>query len=336
MWKADRRTIQERLLLFAPVSWLLYQFQYYSLLDWPMSSLQNIAVILFSLLAIYLLSRNETRSFYLSLLSLVLAICSSGNGFFVIPIGCLMLFQFRSFPRLVIWTAASMTMVALYFGKYDYLQSQAHADHSVLSSIHHLSPLYALSFLGSSIASYSSYIPAAALGVCLCVVFLFAIVDRFYSKNPAMFYSICFLLITAIAVSGLRSDFGISQSLVSRYRIYSNLALIFTYLYLVGRFQSRVTGPMIRRFALVAIMVAAVGFNLGSTYAGFKLLRIRTDLTVEGIRRWEHGEESITTAAGPANEDAVIKRQRLHGNYQPSDFELRQAGSLNVYIPPAL
>lgn len=336
MWREDRRPIKERLLVFIPVSWLLFQFQYYSLLNWPASTLQNVAVVVFALLTIYLLSKDQQTCFYLALLSLILAIAASGNGFFVVPIGCLMLLQFRRPPRLLHWLAASAAMLALYLYRYDFHRSQSHADKSIVSSLHHVSPLYALSLLGASIARYESYVPAAILGACLCIVFAFAIADKLYATSPAIFYSICFILVTSLAISGLRSDFGITQSLVSRYRIYSNLLLVFTYLYLVGKWQPRIRSLSVQVAAAAVIAIAAIGFYASSTYAGYKLLRIRSELTKEGMRRWEHGEQSITTAPGPVNEDPVILRQRLNGNYAPDGQSLRDAMSTHIYFPPAL
>jgi hypothetical protein len=334
MWTRDSRAIRERVLLFVPVSWLLFQFQYYSLLSWPVSTLQNIPVILFSLLTLYLLSIDRQTAFYLSLVSLSLAIATSGNGFFVIPIGCVMLLQFRRPTRLVYWLSTSAAMLALYLYRYNFMSSPTRTDHSVVSSLHHISPVYALSFLGASIARYGNYVPAAILGGCLCVMFVYTIKDKLYATSPAIFYSICFIVITSLAVSGLRSDLGITQSLVSRYRIYSNLLLIFVYLYGVGKVQGRLRTLWARRTTATIIAILAIGFNVGSNYAGFKLLRARTALTKEGLYRWEHGEQSITTAPGPANEDPVILRQRLSGNYAPENEFLREAIRLHVYSPP--
>ncbi|WP_263358977.1 hypothetical protein [Acidicapsa ligni] len=336
MWRADSRTISEKLVLFIPVSWLLFQFQYYSLLNWPMSSLQHVAVILFALITIYLLSKDQTSAFYWGLLSLAFAIAASGNGFFVVPIGGIMLLQFRRFARLASWIGISIVFLAFYLYKYDFHRSQAHSDGSITSSIYHLSPLYSLSFLGASIARYQDYALSAILGTCLCLIFIYSIVDKFYQRNPAIFYSMTFIIITAIAVSGLRSDLGVSQSLVSRYRMYSNLMLIFVYLYAIGKWHSRLNTRYLRLAAITLVAFFAVGFNAGSDYAGFKLLRIRTDLTVEGMRRWEHGETSITLSPGPVNEDVVIKRQRLNGNYEPEDLFLRESISLHTYSPPPL
>jgi len=340
MWTDYSAQNNLQLILFVPVSWMLFQLQYYSLLNWPMSSLQHIAVVCFSLLTIYLLGKDRRVAFYLALISLLLAVASSGNGFFVMPVGCVMLIQFRRPRRLLYWLVASAAMLIAYLYKYNFLASQAHADHSIISSLHHISILYALSFLGASIARYGSYAPAAILGGCMCAAFLYTVVDRFYVRSPALFYSLCFILVTSVAVSGLRSDFGTAQALVSRYRIYSNLMLIVFYLYGAGKLCSfgilhrPENGKTIQYFATATFLIALIGFNVGSNYAGFKLLRARTELTKQGMSRWEHGEESITTAPGPANEDPVIRRQRLNVIYAPDDMYLREAILLHWYSPP--
>jgi hypothetical protein len=340
MWAADSPRNDLHVSLFIPVSWVLFQLQYYSLLSWPASTLQNIPVLFFSLLTIYLVSKDTQRTFILSLISLAFAIASSGNGFFVVPLGCLMLIQFRRPARIAVLVGASSAILALYLYRYNFNSSQAHADHSVLSSLHHISPIYALSFLGASIARYGSYVPAAILGAGICGVFAYAIYDKFYDRNPAIFYSMCFILITAFAVSGLRSDLGIAQSLVSRYRIYSNLMLILIYLYAVGKLQTAGKGDQNNldkpaRLPLVAtVVVVAILFNIGSNYAGFKLLHGRTELTKQGMSRFELNQQSITEIAGPSNEDPVIRRQRLSGNYEPQAKFLHQAELLNVYSPP--
>ena len=339
MWTWNDRVAKERLLLFAPVSWLLFQFQYYALLSWPQCTLQHIAVVPFALITIYLLSRDERRAYYLSLGSLLVAIGASGNGFFLVPIACLMLIQFRRPVRAAFLALVSAVMLGIYLYGYNFNASRAHADHSIVSSLHHISLLYALSLLGASIAKYGNYVPSAILGLGFCGVFVYAIADKLYLRKPAIFYSICFILITSLAVSGLRSDLGIAQSLVSRYRIYSNLMLVFTYLYCIeklflspARTEQRDRAAAVRLTAMLAI--GAVLFNVGSDYAGFRLLHARTELTKEGLYRWEQGQPPLKSEPGPANENPVIRRQRMSGNYDPEDFQLREAVRLGIYAPP--
>jgi hypothetical protein len=335
MWISDARVIENRLFLFIPVAWILFQLQYYGTLNFPSAGLQNTPILFFSLLAIYLLSRNEAKSFYFALLALIFAIATSGNGIFLIPIGSLMLIQFRRLARLVPWLLVSGGMLAIYFYRYNFSSSQANPDHSTISSLHRLSLTYALSFMGSSIARYQSYVPSLVLGICLCTIFIFAVADKFYLKSPAIFYSILFILVTALAVSAIRSSFGITQSLASRYRIYSNLLVIFTYLYLAGLLQKYIRHRAIRFIAIGMIALIVVAFNVASNHAGYTLLRMRKVELVAGMRRWEHGEYPVVSARETNNENLVISRQRADGIFVPNSLILEMSTSLHIYIPPA-
>lgn len=333
MWRQDEILKVQPLLFFVPTAWMLFQFQYYSLLNWPMSSFQEAAIMVFALLSVYLLGQQQRTNFYWALVCLVLSIASSGNGLFLIPIGALMLLQHRHVARLIGWLAVSLGMVILYFYKYNFNASQSHTDHSTLSSLHHFSFLYALGFLGASIGRYNVNTPVLILGMLFCVVFIVALADRLHQKSPAIFYSMLFILITAFAVSGLRSDAGIDQSMASRYRIYSNLMLIFCYFYILRRWRPDSLTVQARRAAFGIFLSLAVGFNVVSTHAGFKLLRIRSQGTIEGISRWEHGETPITEVDKGPDEDPVIRRQRLNGNFAPQEPYLTNAIAKGIYEP---
>jgi hypothetical protein len=334
MWTQDAKLASQPLLLFAPVAWILFQLQYYSLVSWPMTTIQNAAIIFFVLLSIYLLSKGDSRSYIGALAALIMSIASSGNGVFLVPIGMLMLIQQRKIGRLVSWVVAAALMVALYLYKYNFHASQSHPDTSVTSSAQHVSIVYMLAFLGSSIARYQVTIPVVILGICFCALLVALIYDKAYLTSPASFYSVCFILLTALAVSGLRSDFGVEQSLASRYRIYSNLMVIFSYFYIVRRWLSLVQPVWGRKIAVAILFTAAIGFNIVSTRAGFKLLLTRKQGTIEGIRRWEHGETPITYADEGPGEDPVIRRQRLNGNFAPQDAFLKEAIADGTYTPP--
>ena len=333
MWRYDKRLAGQPLVLFVPVAWVLFQLQYYSLLDWPMSSLQEAVIMFFALLSIYLLSKGDSRSFCGSLVALVFSIASSGNGVFLIPIGILMLFEQRQIARIMYWLTTSVLMIALYLYKYNYNQSQSHANHSIMSSLHHFSILYMLGFLGASVGGYRVNAPVILLGLCFCVLFVVSIIDKYYLINPAIFYSICFIMLTAFGVSGLRSDFGIDQSLASRYRVYSNLMVILFYCYVVGRWQGTLRSVGIRRVAAGLLLLAAIAFNVASTSAGFRLLRVRKAGTIEGMRRWEHGETPITDVNEGPDEDPVIRRQRLNGNFAPEGAFLKEAIARKIFVP---
>ena len=81
------------LITLVPAAYFLFQLQYASALNFASSSLQHLAVVAFSLLAIYFLSRHARSTFVLSCIASVLAIASSPNGFFLAPVGVFMIIQ---------------------------------------------------------------------------------------------------------------------------------------------------------------------------------------------------------------------------------------------------
>lgn len=334
MWTLDSRVINNRLFLFIPTSWILFQLQYYGTLNFPSAGLQNVPILFLSFLVIYLLSRGDTKAFFFAILSLVLAIATSGNGILLIPIGGLMLIQFRRPKRLIPWLLVSGCMLAVYFYHYNFSNSQANPDHSTISSLHRVSITYALSFMGSSISRYQSYVPAVVLGICLCAVFVFAIANQFYLKSPAIFYSIVFILVTALAVSGIRSSFGMTQSLASRYRIYSNLLVILSYFYLAGWLPKYIRSRTIRLITIGMIAIMVVTFNVASNHAGYTLLRMRKTELIEGMRRWEHDAPPVFSAGEANSDNPVISRQRADGIFVPNGPILEMSTALHIYDPP--
>ncbi len=66
MWKyflVDEENTSRRLLLFAPVAYLLFQLQYAETLNWSSPGLQNIPVLVFAFAAIAVISRNSRSNF---------------------------------------------------------------------------------------------------------------------------------------------------------------------------------------------------------------------------------------------------------------------------------
>src|SRR6185437_2047779 len=60
LWKIflpAHKNLTTRLVLFIPVSWLLFQLQYWGTVNSPFAGLQNLPIILFSFSAIYLVNR---------------------------------------------------------------------------------------------------------------------------------------------------------------------------------------------------------------------------------------------------------------------------------------
>jgi hypothetical protein len=336
LWMQRKQTAHAggRLLLALPLSLLLFQLQYATTLDWAMGALQNLTVIFFSLLSITLLSRSFRGSFGLACIALLLAIASSGNGFITVITGVLLLLQQRRWRELAVWTVTTVAISALYFYRYDFHSSQSIPGENVKRTFLHFNLLYGLSFLGSSVARFQSYMPSIGFGILLCGVLLMAFRTRYYQRNPAVFYAIIFVFITAIGVSGLRSELGIVQSLASRYRIYSNLLLILTYLFLSETYLAEDVrkASWKRPVLLVTVCVCGV-FCAVSDWAGKHFLSDRREVVVHEMTAWERPGAHSSGAPTAANMNPVLRRQLESGQYKPNSAVLLESIRLGVYRP---
>ncbi len=325
----------DRWTLLAPVAWLVMQLQYASALDFSSCSLQNLGVVLFALLSIYWLDREPYPWFAASCAALVLAIASSPSGFFAAPVGFLMLFQSRRWKRMALWTLAATLMFLLYLFRYIPPSAGARVAGGSPSGLAHLNLLYAISFMGSSAARFSSIAPAVLLGVLLCSVFLFSIKLKYFRTNPPVFYSMLFILITALAVSGLRSDLGLAQSLASRYRIYSNLFLAFTYIFAVETLLPLVGRRDLRRAAVGLALAIAIAFGSLSDMAGARFLHGKKEALVINYRtQWQGRAAEQDSDAIQALANPVLRRQIKDGVYDINTQSIREAVRNGVYSPP--
>ena len=237
--------------------------------------------------------------------------------------------------RLAVWVATGAAICFLYFDGYNFNASQTHADHSLLSSFKNLSPAYGASFLGS-IATATNPVPAILLGVLLFVAFIFATRDRLFESNPALYYSALFFFVTALAVSGLRSDGGLITALGSRYRINSTMIVILMYLYLMDKYHDRIVNwqqPMATT-ALCVIGAILIGFNLASDRAGNRYLVMRRAKLEAAILRWERHEPPQVTNVEA--DDDYTARSEMKGYYQPRVAVLSESIREGIYSLPNL
>jgi hypothetical protein len=321
-----------RLFLMAPVAYLLFQLQYASALNFASSSLQHLAVIAFSLLSIYLLSRKTQSAFGGACIAFIAAIASSPNGFFLVPIGVLMLAQERRWKWTAYWIAVCTGLLCFYLFRYHSAPTAVGSKTAIAFS--YLSPLYSISFVGASAAGYSSVFPSLLLGFLLCCIFGVMVARRYYLQNPAVVYSVVFILINAIAVAGVRTDSGIAQSLASRYRIYSNLTLAFCYLFLVETVLPRWKSARVRSGFVAAALVISAAFCFLSDIAGLHFLASKKLALTENYRREWLGEESRNIGQIDLNANPALRHQLETGVYDVNLPILRESVRLGVYQPP--
>lgn len=244
-----------------PVVYILFQFQYFETLNWAMAGLQNIPVIAFSFFAIYFLLKHSYRFFLISNLFFVLAVFSSGNGLLLFPIGILIILQQKNTNKLIIWLVISIGLILLYFFDYHFKNDGL----PMKSLLYNINLPFALSFMGAAFTNYSyGYKVSFFAGVLILSTFLFMFRKRSDHTDPEIFYSFLFIIFTAVAVSSIRGKYGLAASLWSRYAIYSDLAIIFCYLFLV---KEIIKTKYFKLFIIIAIILSIFfNFNANKEY----------------------------------------------------------------------
>jgi hypothetical protein len=322
-YQEDEGDLNRRLLAFLPVSFLFFSLTYWENLNWTTTGLQNIPVIFFALLAIYLLVPRKMGEpararLLLACLAAALAAFTSANGFLLGPVGLLILLARRAYARSLMWFASFVLPLAAYLYHYTRLV------HPVARASYITRPLFFLSFLGCG--ALPSRWPAAGLGVVIVGVFWFAVRTRFDRINPVAFYFTVWIVATALLVAWVRGAaiFGIG----SRYSIYSILVLIFCYSFLVQYLPCRQTIFSAERFYATSL-VLAVGICVLADIHAYKKLGARRQMVLSGIELYR---------ANPEVNSPMIDQNLLKGFPQERAHEqdaLTDAIQKHIYtLPP--
>jgi hypothetical protein len=334
MYRQKDSELYTSVISLLPVSLLLFQLQYGSTLDWATASMQNLPVILCGLLAIRFLAKSSSsRDFALACLWLVVAICSSANGFGLSIVGGILLIEQRRLRQLLVWAITVLAMGGVYFYRYNFHSSQSVPGGTVGRAFLHFNFLYAVSFLGTSAAGATSYLPSVALGFVVICLFIFVCSTGYSRRNAGVFYAMVFAVVSAFGVAGLRGALGVTQSLASRYRIYSNLMLALLFIYLVESVL-----PLLQwrakteKLTLAGVTFFCLLFCVGSDWAGLRFIEGRKQALVADMNHWEHPAGSLDSS--PHSTNPALERQRRLGIYKPNTPILVESMRLHLYLPP--
>lgn len=336
MYRHKAADVSTSLLFLLPVSLLLFQLQYGSTLDWATASMQNLPVILCGLLAIRFLAKSSSRrDFTFACLWLVFAICSSANGFGLSIVGGILLIEQRRVRQLLLWVVTLLAMGGVYFYKYNFHSSQSVPGDTVGKAFLHFNLLYAISFLGTSAAGVTSYLPSVVFGFIILCLFISICFTDYSRRNAGIFYAMVFVVTSAFGVAGLRGALGVTQSLASRYRIYSNLMLALVFIYLVEAVLPRLQWvASAEKLALIGATFVCLLFCLGSDWAGLRLIAGRKQILIAEMDHWEHPYEALSSNARSMS--PTLERQLRLGIYKPIKPILVESMRLHLYLPPPL
>ena len=276
-YQEDEKNLNQHLLAFLPISLIFFSLTYWENLNWATTDLQNIPVILFSFLAIYLLVPGKAfgpahMKMLLACLSAALAAFTSANGFLLGPVGLLILLPRRAWGKALVWCASFVLPLAAYLYHFSV------PVHPVNSTFYLTRPLFFLAFLGCGAIPLRW--PAALAGIVILAILWLAIRTRFDRINPVAFYFAIWIIATAMLVAWVR---GASSFLIgSRYSIYSVLLLIFCYSFLTHYLSGRWSSLNRKRFYLACLVVAAGMCFLADVHA-YRKLGERRRMVLTGV-----------------------------------------------------
>jgi hypothetical protein len=292
------------IILFVPVSYLLFQAQSWENMTWAMAALQNYSSLLFVLLSLYFWNKRTIWAYSASGALGIIATYTSGNGLLIFLIlliweicnvlNCIKINYFCSIKKIVsthrqlpILLISVICVCYLYFN--DYHKPPHHP--SIFETV--LKPTLLLQYMGVLIGSYLEYLGktlAFLIGMVEIIMFIVLTVWRYDRKNPVIYYFLLFIFFS-IFIAGLgRAGFGIDQALSPRYRILALMALILIFLALIESFPNFWSSKRIVAWCLV---VLAVGFNIGSTKIAVQCLTWRKNVLIQGIREWKKTGEGL-------------------------------------------
>jgi hypothetical protein len=227
--------IDQRFYLFIFTACMIFQFGSAESMFWSMAAISNYLVLMLALLTLSLLSKNILRYYILAIIFSVLTVFTQGNGILIPLIAVAYLISQNRYRDSLIMAMIALIAILTYF--HEYRVPAAHSN--PINAIHDLGKIlvFAVSFTGSAfgVGGYNypvltnfSLITTLTVGALIWTITFYGFYKNIYSNGNIFIWFNLFVILTAIITGVSRINFGLSQSMVSRYHIYSNLAIIST------------------------------------------------------------------------------------------------------------
>jgi hypothetical protein len=310
---------QAKWLALAPCALFLFQLQHWENASWAIGALSNFGGVIIAGFSFYFLNRLNWTGFVFSLMFSILALCFNGGGlliFIAIGIFYLLAKQFKFFK---LWLVISLVVFSFYF--LDYVKPENHP--SVFEAVQHPTRLflYFVSFIGGSFSTDNHYLaPLAPLGGMVSLIFFAYLTwKKHYLKNPAIYSFMLFILLIGVSAAAFRSGFGIHQAFSSRYKIFSTIYLILTFLTimeLIPMESEKMKATFLGYSAIFALV-----FNLTSFPRNAYLLNVHTQKLTFNIRHWVMQKEGVPMETKNID-DKIMTKALKSGIYQFSCGEV--------------
>lgn len=313
-------------MLFIPVSYLIFQPQAWENATWAMGSLQNYYVLFFALLVLYFWNKKIFYGYIAAWVFGLMAIYTSANGLLIFLV--LIIWQLTEFiekfkiyfvyrqteilinkrPSLLLIISFLLTIFIYFIYLIGYQKPPHHP--SMIAAI--FQPMLLVEYTGTLLGSCIGKTFSFWIGLLEIIIFLWLTYKRYDQRNPVIYYFIIFIILSVFITALGRSGFGIEQALSSRYKTLSVLALALTYLALVESYPK----PFSNRLAIFFLILMATVFNIYSTIISIQYLSSRKDMLIVGMATWQHSRQGL---AFPSQEYAslLLDQSVKKGIYYP-------------------
>lgn len=255
-----------------PVPYILLSLQGFENTFWAMAALQNYTVLFWVFLSAYLLIINCLGW---AAAVAVVATFTSGNGQFAFVIGLLiLLYQHRPRRDWLVWLVVMVSTISLYFIGYNRLPQELLTTKFILNFF---------AFNGAAFADGSANVRwplviGCIITIWLSIVFVIKILfplfkSRKLAAEHEQFLMACLAFIVAsslLVAASHREELPIQETLVSRYKIYSHLFLVLSYLLTVFSLEKTY-----RKIVLFFSIFFGINFWAYAYYDYFELMNYR-------------------------------------------------------------
>ena len=326
MFRPPSRTKVERLLLFAPVLFVLFAPRYEETLDWAMAGLQNLTVLFFSFVSVYLCGRKSTTAFIGACLTQVLAMSSSLNGFGIALI-CAAFFLQRGRKG---WALSSAFLALGALPLYAYHYTAAKPDLALAShQAAWKALLLPIAFLGGALGKQA----AIVTGIVLVSGVAFLTRKRWYVVEPTTMYAAYFVVLTGIGLGVARHDGGLSSAFASRYYIYSQLLIILLYTGFLQIYLDRFRDSRWAKLSLSAWLACTFLFCALSQVVEFRKLHARMTAINDHYVGWVKAPAAVQLLSDQFVERPFAERDALNAH---AVKEFQEARAKGLYSPPVV
>ncbi len=243
-------------ILVLPFLLVFLNLSHWENLYWGMAVIQNIGVVLFSLLACVSYIQSSNKIFWPIIFSFI-SIFTSGNGFFIIPAISLLILLEKNYQKFFLYFGILVIPIFLYFYFYEKPPTELNNPVPVFN---YFEGFYI------SVGSFTEGIPikisslklSLITGFFLSFISVYAFLIIFYKAfiqnykitpvEKLYLSGLTFIFFTLIIlVIGRSSNRGLEDFLLSRYKIYSTLIVAFNYLLFIERlrFKRKIIIPFI-------------------------------------------------------------------------------------------